>query len=122
LKTKVIDTTGFGENTDVGHGTRRKRRVDGRPITDLCPPYKKGTIIRTMSLFEVGKAILEAEGPAALRAFVRQTAYDSHCWQWSTQRADYGSGTEHVCFCIACGCEYHGEPVEFPELNYPFCE
>ena len=49
-------------------------------------------------------------------------AYDSHSWKTERQMADYGAGVEYIVVCDECGCEYHGDPAEFPELEYPMCD
>ena len=78
-----------------------------------------------MTSYELGKAILSAEGPGALRRFVMQALssdnYATHHWIGARQDTDYGTGFEYISFCANCGCEDLGDPAEFPELAYPNC-
>ncbi len=46
-------------------------------------------------------------------------AFHSH--KWLTITSSTSDGIERTTFCADCGCEYMGDPAEFPELIYPAC-
>lgn len=58
----------------------------------------------------------------AVRRRIRN--YAQH--RWVGQRAgsapDMAESYEYVSYCGVCGCENHGDPAEFPWLDYPPCE
>jgi len=61
--------------------------------------------------------------PENIRVFEesRDNYSNFHSHRWRSQRAG-GSSYEMVTYCADCGCEYCGDPAEFPGLEYPHCD
>jgi len=48
-------------------------------------------------------------------------AYNSHTWVGHRSYIP-GEPDNYDEYCSECGCTNLGDPVEFPDLEYPFCD